>query len=409
MEAATKVHPNAEIVVWPYSAEHIWSQDRPQAGLIKKLKPGVAIFTEIEKDEYVDKPDGVRKHIWDYSIDLIGPGERARQQVEACKAAGITIYMKSEPELAFEAPQLPQIPCMDRWAARAEALASCGADGAWVFPAFRPCYGTSAAEAYQFFWWEPVEDREKILLLFAERIAGRQAGAHLRNAWRFVSEAIPWSPELPSYYTGPYYLGPAHPMCANSEAELPAVFYGQYLYLAEAVDAEGLKARPTFVKSPTGNVAVFGKFYRQMETLLRQATEEIDKAGPSVPERQSVIFGAEASPIRWFYHTARTEANFYESCQLRDAIAAFAKHPEQSDEEIARHKAMFQRWRDVLIDERQNARDALPVAQTDMRVDCYFGSDHTFPHVADMLEAKLRIIGVEINEFLPSVAKQCGF
>jgi len=409
LDAATKVNPGAEIVVWPYSASYVWSCDRYQAEFIKKLKSGVVLFTEIEKDEYVDKPDGVRKHIWDYSIDLIGPGERARQQVKACKDSGISIYMKSEPELGFEAPRLPQVPCMDRWADRAEALASCGADGAWVFPAFRPCYGTSTAEAYQFFWWEPVEAREKILSLFAQRIAGREAGVHLRNAWRFVSEAIVWSPELPAYYKGPYYLGPAHPMCANSKAEVPRVFYGYYLYKQEATDAEGLKVRPTFVKSPTGNVAVFGKFYRKMERLLRHAVEEIEKAEPFVPQRLGVTFGAEASPIRWFYHTARAEANFYESCQLRDSIVAFAKNSERSEEEIVKHKALFERWREVLIDERQNAKEALNVARGDMRLDFYFSLDHTFPHVTEMLEAKLQIIEGEIEEFLPSVARQCGF
>jgi len=409
MEAATKVNPNAEIVVWPYSAEHVWSQDRPQAELIKKLKPGVAIFTEIEKDEYVDKPEGVRKHIWDYSIDLIGPGERARQQVAACKAAGIAIYMKSEPEIGFEAPLLPQIPCLDRWADRAEALAACGADGAWVFPAFRPSYATSPVEAYQFFWWQPVDDRENILLRFAERIAGREAGPHLREAWRLVSQAIDWSPELPSYYTGPYYLGPAHPMCADPAAELPEVFFGQYLFMAEAVDAEGLKVRPTFVKSPTGNAAIFGRFYRQMENLLRQAVEEIEKAEPLVAERQRLTFDAEAKPIRWLYHTARTEANFYESCRLRDALLAFVKQPGQSAEEIAGYQTMFKRWREVLIDERQNTSEALPIVRGDMRFDCYFGSDHTFPHITDMLDVKLRIIEREIEEFLPSVARRCNF
>ncbi|HNT36368.1 MAG TPA: hypothetical protein PKH07_15385, partial [bacterium] len=210
--AARRMNPKAEVLAWPYSAEHVWSSDRAQAGFIARLKPGAGVFTEIEKDEYVDKPEGVRKHLWDYSIDLIGPGERAKQQVIACKAVGAPIYMKSEPELAFEAPRLSHIPCMDRWADRAESLASCGADGAFVFPAFRPCYGNVTAELYKHFWWTPTPTKDEVLTNLARRVAGPEAGTHLRNAWKFVSEAVEWSPELPSYYTGPYYLGPAHPM-----------------------------------------------------------------------------------------------------------------------------------------------------------------------------------------------------
>jgi hypothetical protein len=407
-EEVRKVNPDAEVVAWPYSAEHVWSADDAQAALISRLQPGTAIFTEIEKDEFVQKPNGVNKHIWDYSIDLIGPGDRAQRQVEACKAAGISLYMKSEPELGFEAPRLPHIPCMDRWVARAEALASCGADGAWVFPAFRPCFGTSAAEVNKFVWWAPVPEKEELLERFAARLAGDRAGPHVRRAWKHVSDAIEFSPELPSYYTGPYYLGPAHPMCADPEAKLPDVFYGRYLFHAEIADAEGLKLEPTFVTSPTGNVPVFGKFYRQMEACLKRAVDEMAAARPLVPERCRLMFDAEDSPIRWFYHTARTEANFYESCQLRDQLLAIAAREPKTEEQIAEARRTYERWREVLLDEKANATEALPVMEADVRLDFYYGGDHTFSHGADMIRAKLELINREINEFLPALAVKCG-
>lgn len=406
--AARRANPKAEVLAWPYSAEHVWSSDRAQSGFIAKLQSGAGIFTEIEKDEYVDKPEGVRKHLWDYSIDLIGPGERAKQQISACKAVGAPIYMKSEPELAFEAPRLSHIPCMDRWADRAEALASCGADGAFVFPAFRPCYGNVTVELNKHLWWTPTASKDEVLMSLATRVAGQAAGQHLRNAWKFVSEAVEWSPELPSYYTGPYYLGPAHPMCVSPTATLPEVFYGYYLFRAEETESEGLKARPTFVTSPTGNVPVFGRFYRQMEGLLQKAVEEIDVAEPLVQDRFRLMFDADCSAIRWFYHTARTEANFYESCQIRDALLAFAAQPEKSQEEIEKHRLSLERWKRILIDERANAETALPVAEADVRLDCYYGSDHSFAHIADMVRAKIQIMGTEIEETLPAIAKQCG-
>ena len=280
LAAARKVNPSAEIIAWPYSAEHVWSADRYQLGVIEKLHPGAGIFTEIEKDEVVAKPEGVVKGIGDYSIDLIGPGKRALRQVAACTAAGVPIYIKSEPELGFEAPRLPFIPCLDRWAARAEALVSCQATGAWVFPYFRPYFGSSAGEVFKFFWWDPVPAKEDVLLSLARRIAGDEAGPHLRTAWKHASKAIDWSPELPAYYTGPYYSGPAHPMCVSPTAKLPEVFFGQFLFMGEATDAEGLRLRPIYVTSPTGNVPVFGRFYRQMESCLRKAVNELEAAKP---------------------------------------------------------------------------------------------------------------------------------
>ena len=187
-------------MAWPYSAKYFWSADDDQIAFIQELKPGTALLTEIEKDETVEKEGGVKKAIWDYSIDLIGPTGRARRQIAACRAAGVEVYLKSEPELAFEAPGLPYIPCMDRWFDRADALAASGADGAWVLAWFRPNQGTTSAEVYKYASWSPTPDRETVLKKLAKRIAGsEEAATHLRRAWAHVSEAIPWSPELPPF------------------------------------------------------------------------------------------------------------------------------------------------------------------------------------------------------------------
>lgn len=404
--AARRVNPKAEIVIWPYSAEHVWSEERTQAGLIAKLDPGVALLTEIEKDEYVEKSNGVRKHLWDYSIDLIGPGDRAKAQIAACQARGIPCYLKSEPESSFEAPRLPHVPSLDRWWDRADALAACGAGGAWVFPAFRGCYGTSASEINKHAWWNPHPSKDDALLALATRIAGHEAAPLVRQAWAKVSEAIPWSPELPSYYTGPYYLGPAQPMLVDPTAEVPEVFQGYYLFMAEISDDEGVKKRPTYYTKPTGNVPVFTRYYRTMEGLLHEAATAMDQARAKVPERCRITFEAEDSSIQWFYRTVRSEANFYESCSIREQILALINQPARTPEEKAKGFALLDRWTALLADERDNTQAAVPLIQRDVRLDAYFGGDHTFSHTADMLAEKLAILEVEINEVLPVYAER---
>ncbi len=410
-ESARRVNPKAEIVIWPYSAVHVWSADAEQIGLIEKLKPGVALLTEIEKDEYVEKEGGVRKHLWDYSIDMIGPGERAKKQIAACAKRGIPVYLKSEPELGFEAPRLPNIPCMDRWADRATALATCGATGAWVFPAFRPCYGTIAAEVAKYSWWSsPPSELKEVPALdqLARRLAGTQGAPHVREAWKRVSEAIEYSPELPPYYTGPYYLGPAHPMCADPNAELPEVFSGYYLFMAEMTDAEGMKKRPTYFSKPRGDVPAFLNLYRKMERALKVAADEMDAARPLVEERRRLMFDAEDSPVQWFYRTARTHANFYESCMLRDRLHALAEKSDRTAEEKEKAGADFKRWIEILEDERANTIAALPLMERDPRLDFRYGGDHTFEHGAVMIRAKLKLLDAEISQYIPSLEKKCG-
>lgn len=409
-EAARRVNPKAEIVIWPYSAVHVWSADADQSGLIAKLNPGVALLTEIEKDEYLEKEGGVRKHLWDYSIDMIGPGDRAKRQIAACAARGIPVYLKSEPELAFEAPRLPNIPCMDRWADRAEALASCGAKGAWVFPAFRANYATIAGEVAKFSWWAPAPPKEETLNKLAARLAGPEAAPRVREAWRRASEAVEYSPELPPYYQGPYYLGPGHPMCADPKAELPEEFYGFYLFMAEMTDAEGVKKRPTFFTSPRGDAAAFLNLYRKMEAALKSTSEEMNAARPLVPEPRRLMFDAEDSSAQWFYRTARTHANFYESCILRDKLIALAAKETQprSAEEIDTAAKDFRRWLEVLNDELENSRAALPLMERDSRLNYRYGGDHTFEDGPKVIRAKIAILEKEILEFVPGLAKRCG-
>jgi hypothetical protein len=197
-------------------------------------------------------------------------------------------------------------------------------------------------------------------------------------------------------------------MCISRGAALPRVFFGQFLFRGEQTDAEGLKFRPTFVTSPTGNVPVFGRFYRSMQACLEQAMAELQTAAQKVPDRNRLAFEAERSVLSWFYHTARAQANFYESCQLRDALLARAAQETRTSEEIEQAREMLARWEHVLRDEQANARAALPLVEADMRLDFYYATDHAFSHGADMIRAKLDLLEGEIGQVLPDIARRCG-
>jgi len=397
--AAREANPTAVIVAWPYSAKFFWAPEDDQVGFMRRLLPGTAVLTEVEKEEVLEKADGVRKDLWDYSIDLTGLSGRAKRQTAACKEAGAAVYLKSEPELAFEAAGLPYIPCMDRWFDRAEALAASGADGAWVIAWFLPNHGTTSAEVNKYAFWNPAPDRDTLLDQLARRIAGSApAAAHLRAAWRRVSAAVAWSPELPPYFVGPYYLGPVHPLCAEPDAPLPEAFQAKSVFGAHVLT----QAR--------GDVEVFGRHYRRMEAELRAAVCELDAAVPDVPARCKDVFLAEDGPARWFYHTARTHANFYESCRIRDFLAPLARAGGTlSPEDAEAARATYQRWREVLDDERQNTLAAIPVVERDSRLDLHHSDNgRALGHAVALMRAKLDLLTHEREVFLPGVARQCG-
>jgi hypothetical protein len=165
--------------------------------------------------------------------------------------------------------------------------------------------------------------------------------------------------------------------------------------------------RPTYLTRVGGDVVRFEWAYRAMEALLREAADAVDEAAPVVPGPARLLFGSEASAIRWFYRTARTHANFFESCRLRDGLLGTVDPAGQAGEAgRAKVVAALARWREVLLDERENTRAAVPLMEADVRLDPYYGGDHNFSHGLAMLRAKLTLLDQEVGDFLPSVERR---
>ena len=404
--AARSVNPRAQVLAWPYSAVYYWvghRNDRTQLTFIQALKPGTALFSDVVKGDYLQKPGGINKVLWDYSIDEVGPGDRALTQLQACHTLHRKMYLHTEPELAFEASRLPYIPCMDRWARRADALAACPADGIFVWPFFKPNFGSTSGEVFQYFWWNPAPDVEDILQHLAARIAGRKAAPKLRQAWRLVSQSIDHSPVMDMYISGPMYLGPAHPMCAQPGAKLPDCFFGAF---------HGPKTSGVF-ESPLAGAKLFLEYYRRMEHCLSQAHAALNDADPLVPDSYRLTFAAEKSATAWLYHTVRTTANFYESCLLRDSLTKLTNSGPLSSDQRRQAQKDFNRWHQVLIDEQKNSLAALPVMQQDMRLDFYYGYNGANgyqhkSHGTDMIRHKLELLDHDINDYLPLIAQKLG-
>ena len=85
---------------------------------------------------------------------------------------------------------------------------------------------------------------------------------------------------------------------------------------------------------------------------------------------------------------------------MRDQFTALSQTDPTGRDKL---KVVYDRWLEVLKDERQNVAEALPIAEADMRLDCYYAPDVSFSHLSDMMRAKSKIIDWEINEYLPSL------
>jgi hypothetical protein len=119
-------------------------------------------------------------------------------------------------------------------------------------------------------------------------------------------------------------------------------------------------------------------------------------------------FRAEESPARWFYHTARSHANFYASARHRDFLRAFAELPTHSPEELAEARLHYEQWRAVLADEKANTIAAIPVVEQDPRLDFRNGAGKSLAPALELMRAKLEMLEHELNEYLPALAQRCG-
>jgi hypothetical protein len=415
-KAARSVNPDARIIAWPYSAHHVWTDDPYQTALIRKIDPEAGVQTEVINGEVVRHSDGIETSYWDYSLGALGPSERARAQIGFGHQTGHRVYVHAEPELSLDFGGVPFVPAATRWLARAEAVARSGADGVMATPYFREFNGSLGAEIQKFAWFIKPGGSNDIVDEFAKRVAS-QGAATLKKAWDILGEAIALSPQVPTYFTGPQFLGPAHPLMLDPATVVPEVFSGQLLYLAEISADKALQFTRSFVRAmpevkgvvrlsrtgvlpaymPAANtIDNFAVRYRRIEHLLKEAVGYFDQTLEVAPQANRLLLESEASIVRWFWHTARSTANFYESHRLRECAASRTIGRPQA---LACHTQLI----GLIDDERSNATAALMVVQNDPRVDLFYHPFLTLSHTEDMIKEKLRMLEHDRTIYLPGI------
>jgi hypothetical protein len=58
-----------------------------------------------------------------------------------------------------------------------------------------------------------------------------------------------------------------------------------------------------------------------------------------------------------------------------------------------------------MLDEKQNALEAIPIAEKDPRIDTLHRGDHSFNSLIDMLHAKIKLIDQQVEEEIPLIEK----
>ncbi|MDQ6419723.1 hypothetical protein RB620_09805 [Paenibacillus sp. LHD-117] len=384
-DAVHKVKPDAPVMAWPYSA-FVWSSDPTQLELLSGMAPGVALLNTIEKDEWVKK-DGYRKLIWDYSVDYTGPASNLIQQAEIVRRKDIPLYIKTETAIGLECIHIPYLPSLGRLADKWRQTANMKPTGvlqSWMF------FGMWGSRAEELGWWAswfPNQSTEETIRLMAQRDFGSDAPAYIR-AWSELGEAAARLPYIPQYFTGPEFIGPAHPLIFGDEPENKETYEALLYYLQENEETFS-----TVVNKVKHSLVLVSMPYRHMESVMksedgrelseiliteysiacthaRRAFEEVAHLALLADPQLAAIATEERLLIEFVYRTLQTALHTYR----------FLLAKERGEEaEMTR----------IAILEEDNTRAAARLLNEAPWLDLSRRNDGNFPSSLTMIEAKL--------------------
>ncbi len=399
-DAVHEASPGARVMAWPYSATR-WSADPYQIELIERYPQGVGLLSEIDKDQWIHRR-GYSKHVWDYSVDFTGPSDRIVEQSFTCKEREIPLFVKTETALGLEFVHVPYVPCMDRLLEKWENVRSLSPQGVLQSWMFFGAFGSRAEELGWWTCWHGNMSRQEVLDTIARRDFG-VASKHVLGAWKKMSEAIGHIPCIPPYFTGPFFLGPAHPLIPSAIYKIPDVFKGALYYKQENEESlsrarlfeleslvhESLPASKTFWGFASDDQSrawdVFCKEMGIVVELSKEASDLMEKASKieeTLPWDQEKNVHDEHVLVEFMHRTFLTIFNTVRYLLVRDG----------QDTTITGEHHKLNTLKAIVVEEMSNVTHARMLYQKAPWLDVKLRFDARIPSSMAMIEAKEEIL-----------------
>lgn len=340
-QGAHSVNPKAAVVVWTYT----WPESDPsRAGLIARLPKDVTWMQTFEKEGLIRR-DGIVDPAYDYTIALLGPSENFRTQMPLIGKAGLPLWIKTESMISQEYVQGPYIPVPQRFIERYRRIAryprTTGLFLNWSHNGFQP---SRVIDLVKWFTWDPLPPGDDVVRQMAERDFGERAAPLFVEAWKKLSDAIASYPLSDNTSrNGPFQKGPAHP------------FFWDEAYRPRHHDKRQFFNSLEWTEP--WDVDIAHKYFGRMERgwtggvrLMRQAVAATAPEDQREARRELGLATMQLSCVRMALHLM----DFY---RLRRQLATAANRGE-----------VLARMRQVLEEEKRNARMALEFVDEDSRL-----------------------------------------
>lgn len=292
MEAFGEVRPDLRVVAWRYSFrasspdKAVWDKFMQQFCQSDKRLGYMANFDSF----WARRRDGRLQPAYDYCLSLKAPSDDYRHAVDYLvrdtqrQAQPLRpIWTKIESRFSQEANTQPEIPTMQRWAERFEAVNQFeprieGLIANWYHQGFYP---TPVTELFGWLSYTNPPPVDELLRAMARRDFGPGQEDLVLGAWGDFSEAI-WS--FPFYYglSYPMNMGLAQPFWLDAKAANPRPWRRGFVNSLEAMDlAETSTARSNGPENRTR----LAEFQSRWEDGLAKLQEAVAAAPAAVRGR----------------------------------------------------------------------------------------------------------------------------
>ncbi len=396
--AVRKKRADAEIIFDTYNWGYAPEQERVR--LIEELPQNVSLMATWDMFHQYKLGDSVET-VWDYSLSFVGPGEYFASEAIAAKKRGIKLLANAQTSgRTWDFGVIPYEPMPQQWIKRYKAMQQ--AHREWglsgieenIHYGFHPSIICELEKQAFFTQVEPLETTLEKLL---RRDYGANAKA-VETAMAAFSEAIThFVPNNEDMY-GSFRIGPSYPLWSGVMEGLPAsipeqgkmpskphAMFGNFIYFGTYTpDSDGKNSLP--------GVRIFDEI-RSIEVMERLFNDGIGIL-ENVASPDEAIWKL-LNLAKFMRNTARTALNVKKHYIAKQKLS------------IAGSKALAEKCiaeiEKIVLRERENVLDTIPLVQTDSRL----GWEPSMEYTTDEngLLWKLRQLDYELNFKIPTYRK----
>jgi dienelactone hydrolase len=196
-----------QLIAFSYGRNDDWVKR-----LFPTLPKDIVLEVDFSKGGLVER-DGIKHQTGDYNLTLIGPPEQFVEHNELAQKLGLKFITKTEHAVSQEFIFVPYIPAMDQWLRRIDKIREYPAEG-WFGNWCHVGYLASLpAQLITRMSFDPPPEGKAILAELARNNYGESAVPHVLKAWTAFSDGIrqfPYSDNV-SRIPGPLQKGPSNP------------------------------------------------------------------------------------------------------------------------------------------------------------------------------------------------------